>query len=407
MKKNLLTVSAVCILSLSLIFTGCAQSQQENDSGSSGSSKSSTQSVKKNTQAARKAAKANASKTNTAKKKSSASGTSKSTKVKKASDSKKSSSTSDSALLKLKYNGKAYSVINNNNPDFKASLLKKTSSYEKYGKLDKLGRCTTCIARIGRDLMPTEERGSIGMIKPTGWHTIRYDFVDGKYLYNRCHLIGYQLPGENANERNLITGTRYLNIDGMLSFENETADYIQRTGNHVLYRVTPVFKGNELVARGVHMEAESVEDKGQGVRFNVYCFNAEPGVKIDYKTGDSVATNGSKGKSVKTGYEDDTNKKSSSSSSSSSSDSSSSGSGSSDSASSGNAGSDTGSAKTSNSDTSGSSKTTYILNTSTMKFHLPSCSSISSMSEENKKSVNSSKSSLIKEGYSPCGRCNP
>ena len=135
--------------------------------------------------------------------------------------------------------------------------------------------------------MPTEERGSIGSVKPSGWQTVKYDFVDGKYLYNRCHLLGYQLTGENANEQNLITGTRYLNVDGMLPFENMVADYVKETDNHVMYRVTPVFDGAELVARGVLMEAYSVEDGGDGVEFCVYCYNVQPGVKIDYATGDS------------------------------------------------------------------------------------------------------------------------
>ena len=140
-------------------------------------------------------------------------------------------------------------------------------------------------ANIGQDLMPTEKRGAIGQVKPTGWHTVKYDQVEGKYLYNRCHLIGYQLTGENANEKNLITGTRYLNVDGMLPFENMVADYIKETGNHVLYRVTPVFNGNNLLASGVQMEAMSVEDKGAGISFNVFCYNVQPGVEINYADG--------------------------------------------------------------------------------------------------------------------------
>ena len=157
------------------------------------------------------------------------------------------------------------------------------------GTLDNLGRCTAAKASVSQDTMPKEKRGRIGNIKPTGWHTIRYSFINGRYLYNRCHLIGYQLTGENANPKNLITGTRYLNVDGMLPFENMVADYVKETGNHVLYRVTPVFKGNELVARGVLMEAESVEDHGEGIMFNVYCYNNQPGVDIDYATGESQA----------------------------------------------------------------------------------------------------------------------
>ena len=162
-------------------------------------------------------------------------------------------------------------------------------SYEFYSDLDELGRCGVTEACIGRDLMPTEDRGAIGQVKPSGWQLAKYDCVDGKYLYNRCHLIGYQLTAENANKQNLITGTRYLNVIGMLPFENMVADYVHETNNHVLYRVTPIFDGSDLVARGVLMEAWSVEDEGDGVCFNVYCYNVQPGVEIDYATGDNWA----------------------------------------------------------------------------------------------------------------------
>ena len=186
------------------------------------------------------------------------------------------------------YDGSPYVELNGGQPSFSEEQKTMTLSYETYAPLDLLGRCGTAEACIGQDLMPTEERGAIGMVKPSGWHTVRYDdVVDGKYLYNRCHLIGYQLAGENANERNLLTGTRYLNVVGMLPFEDQVADYVQETGNHVLYRVTPVFQGVELVARGVQMEAWSVEDGGAGVCFNVYCYNVQPGVEIDYATGES------------------------------------------------------------------------------------------------------------------------
>ena len=186
------------------------------------------------------------------------------------------------------YNGSPYVELYHGQPSFTEEEKAGTVSWERYAELDLLGRCGPAMACIGRDLMPTEERGAIGMVKPSGWHTVRYDdVVDGKYLYNRCHLIGYQLSGENANEQNLITGTRYLNVVGMLPFEDLTADYVQETGNHVLYRVTPVFRGLELVARGVQMEAWSVEDNGAGVCFNVYCYNVQPGVEIDYATGES------------------------------------------------------------------------------------------------------------------------
>lgn len=184
------------------------------------------------------------------------------------------------------YSDEPYVIINENEPDF-SKEDKSTESYEFYSELDGLGRCGVAMANLGEDLMPTEERGKIGQIKPSGWQTIKYDNVDGKYLYNRCHLIGFQLAGENANERNLITGTRYLNTEGMLSFENLVADYIRETGNHVLYRVTPVFEGANLIASGVQMEARSVEDDGEGICFNVYVYNVQPGIMIDYATGES------------------------------------------------------------------------------------------------------------------------
>ena len=186
------------------------------------------------------------------------------------------------------YSGDAYVEINGNVPYFTDSELS-TTSYEYYSDLDSLGRCGVCMANIGPDLMPTEERGEIGNIKPTGWHTIKYsEIIEGNYLYNRCHLIGFQLAGENDNEKNLITGTRYLNMSGMLPFENMVADYVKETGNHVLYRVTPIFEGDNLVADGVLIEAESVEDNGSGILFNVFCYNIQPGIVIDYATGDSA-----------------------------------------------------------------------------------------------------------------------
>ena len=184
------------------------------------------------------------------------------------------------------YSNKPYVYINENNPEFKEEELQ-TVSKEEYGDLDILGRCTKAFAIIGKDLMPTEERGSIGMIKPSGWHTVKYDIVDGKYLYNRCHLIGYQLTGENANPNNLITCTRETNTGAMLDFENEVADYIKKTNNHVAYRVTPIFKGTDLVASGIQMEALSIEDKGEGIKFNVYIYNVQEGIIIDYATGES------------------------------------------------------------------------------------------------------------------------
>ena len=250
------------------------------------------------------------------------------------------------------YTGSAYTVLNDNIPDFSEEDFTE-ESFETYSDLDSLGRCGVAYANIGEDIMPTEKRGSIGQVKPSGWHTVKYDSVDGKYLYNRCHLIGYQLTAENANEKNLITGTRYLNTEGMLPFENMVADYIKETGNHVLYRVTPLFDGNNLVATGVQMEAESVEDKGDGILYNVFCYNIQPGITIDYKSGDSSE----------------------------------------------------------NEDmpiqTEAASVSEFVLNTSSKKFHKPSCSSISKIKQENKEVYKGSRDALISQGYEPCKKCNP
>lgn len=183
------------------------------------------------------------------------------------------------------YQGDAYVVINQNEPEF--TEVDKNFTGENYSDLDALGRCGVAMARVGIDTMPTEERGSIGMVKPSGWHTVKYDIVSGKYLYNRCHLIGYQLTGENANAENLITCTRYMNATTMLQFEQEVAAYVEETGNHVLYRVTPYFEGDNLVATGVSIEAYSIEDNGEGISFNVFVYNVEPGITIDYATGES------------------------------------------------------------------------------------------------------------------------
>ena len=252
-------------------------------------------------------------------------------------------------MASLVYQGEPYVVINDNNPAFNDADFT-TISFESYGELDELGRCTTAFANIGKDIMPTEKRGAIGEVKPTGWQTAKYDSVDGKYLYNRCHLIGYQLTGENANAKNLITGTRYLNVDGMLPFENMVADYIKETNNHVLYRVTPVFSGDNLVASGVQMEAESVEDNGDGILFNVYCFNAQPGIAIDYATG----------------------------------------------------------ADASKSTTAAEANVqTYVLNTNTKKFHKESCNSAKSMGASNKKIYTGSRQEIIDMGYEACGVCKP
>lgn len=335
------------------------------------------------------------------------------------------------------YSGEAYVELNDNVPSFsKADIT--TKAFEQYSELDELGRCGVAYANVCKETMPTEKRGNIGMIKPSGWHTVKYDNVDGKYLYNRCHLIGYQLTAENANEENLITGTRYLNIEGMLPFENLVADYVEETDNHVLYRVTPIFKGENLLASGVQMEAYSVEDKGKGVSFNVYCYNVQPDITINYSNGESRLSDGtvasirlnytkyaleigqsktltattspeSAAKSVKWYSSNSkiatvnnkgkvTAKK---------------------------AGTVTITVKTSNglkatckvtvkaksgsaSASGGSSGTaTYILNTNTKKFHYPSCSSVDQMKDKNKKKVTCSRDEIIGMGYDPCKRCNP
>lgn len=198
---------------------------------------------------------------------------------------------SDNANLYISYDIPDYTgnmsiVINNNEPMFDEKL-KNTNSFESYSRLDSLNRCGVAIANIGIDLMPTEKRESIGMIKPSGWHTIKYDIINDKYLYNRCHLIGYQLTGENANEKNLITCTRQMNTIGMLEYENMVANYIKDTKNHVLYRATPIFEDNNLIAKGIVLEALSVEDNGKGIKFNVFIYNVQDGIEIDYLTGES------------------------------------------------------------------------------------------------------------------------
>lgn len=248
------------------------------------------------------------------------------------------------------FSGEPYVVINDNEPSFPAEDFT-SEGFEEYSPLDDLGRCGVAYANVGLETMPTEERGSISNVKPTGWKSVQYDFVDGKSLYNRCHLIGFQMTGENANRQNLITGTRYMNVDGMLPFENMVADYVKETENHVLYRVTPIFEGDNLVASGVQMEAQSVEDKGEGVCFNVYVYNNQPGVTIDYATGDSWASDE---EPVDTGKQ-----------------------------------------------------STYILNTSSRKFHKPDCGSVETISPSNKKSYTGTREELINQGYEACGKCKP
>ncbi len=194
---------------------------------------------------------------------------------------------SKSVLDVSPYDGSSsYVIINKTEPEFLSADFV-ARSYEFYSDLDSLGRASVAMSSIGTDLMPTEERGNIGSVKPSGWHTIKYDFINGKYLYNRCHLIGDQLTGENANEKNLITCTRQTNTGIMLEYENKVAKYIKETNNHVLYRVTPIYENNNLVASGIQMEAMSVEDNGTGIKFNIYIYNVQDGVNIDYETGES------------------------------------------------------------------------------------------------------------------------
>lgn len=279
------------------------------------------------------------------------------------------------------YSGNPTIEINGNNPFFKEEDLK-ADDFQYYSKLDFRGRCGSAAAMLGTEMMPTEERGEIGMVKPSGWQKSEYDCVDGGSLYNRCHLLGYQLTGQNANERNLITGTRYMNVDGMQPYENRIAAYLKETGGHVLLRVTPVFEGKNLVASGVLMEAASAETTEQGqdadhtqlieenhkLSFCVYCYNVQPGIKIDYRDGsseeepstlkidpdaESVIYPGKQETAVVP------------------------------------------------------EGTAYVLNTNTMKFHLPDCESVPTISDHNRIYSKDTRDKLIAEGYSPCGICGP
>ena len=256
------------------------------------------------------------------------------------------------------YAGQPYVSLNGGKPYFTASEIT-AKAYESYGELDALGRCTQAIACVGDEIMPTEERGSISSVKPTGWHSVTYDCVSGGDLYNRCHLIAFQLTGENANRENLVTGTTYLNHRGMLPFENMVADYVKETGNHVMYRVTPIFQGNDLVCVGVLMEGYSVEDEGEGICFNVYCYNVQPGVEIDYATGASwlsgetpppETTEGSVGEAPE--------------------------------------------------------GATYVVNTSSSKYHKLTCRYVKTMTSNMEYSIQP-KEALEAAGYEPCGVCKP
>lgn len=266
--------------------------------------------------------------------------------------SEKISAASEAADAEPVYTGDPFVEINGNVPYFKSSEMT-TEAFETYSDLDELGRCGVAYANVCKELMPTENRESISQVKPTGWINKKYDNVDGGYLYNRCHLIGFQLTAENANEKNLITGTRYFNVDGMLPFENMVADYVKETNNHVLYRVTPFYDGDDLVAKGVYMEAKSVEDDGDGILYNVFVFNIQPGITIDYATGDNWLFNQEPA------------------------------------------------------ETEAEAEATYILNTKSMKFHKEGCSSVSSMNPNNKEEYTGSRENLIRQGYAPCGSCKP
>lgn len=260
------------------------------------------------------------------------------------------------------FNKLPYVEINGNNPYFTEAELT-TECFELYSELDNLGRCGVCYANVGIEIMPTEERGEIGKVKPSGWQLMKYDIVEGKYLYNRCHLIGFQLAGENANEKNLITGTRYMNVQGMLPFESEVAEYVKITNNHVLYRVTPIFKDNNLVASGVLMEAKSVEDDGLGICFCVYVYNCQPGISIDYATGESFLKD-----YVVNDPQEDLN---------------------------------------SSQSQDMNIETIYVLNINTKKFHNPTCGSVDDMKEKNKKIFQGNRDDIINQGYTPCKRCKP
>ncbi|MBR1675398.1 MAG: DNA/RNA non-specific endonuclease [Eubacterium sp.] len=273
------------------------------------------------------------------------------------------------------YSTEPYVEVNNNIPYFTSEEKSVTDSFEKYSELDSLGRCGVAYANLCRELMPTEERGEIGDIRPSGWHTVKYnDLIEGNYLYNRCHLIAYSLAGENANPKNLITGTRYLNTVGMLSFEIMVANYIERSDNHVLYRVTPVFEGDNLVASGVEIEGWSVEDDGAGICFNVFCYNVQPYIDIDYLTGDSCESADAPSTIVFDDTEDTTEYV-------------------------------VVDRDLTDEATSEKIEADYVVNTNSRKIHLPTCSSVDDMAEHNKWYYVGSLDDLKEQGYTPCKRC--
>lgn len=271
------------------------------------------------------------------------------------------------------YDGTPYIQLEKNIPDFTEDEKKNTEAFETYSELDSLGRCGQAYANICPEIQPTEERGAIGSVRPSGWHTVKYnDLIDGNYLYNRCHLIAYCLAGENANEKNLITGTRYLNTEGMLPFEEMVNGYVDKTGNHVLYRVTPIFDGDNLVASGVEMEGWSVEDEGAGICFHVYCYNVQPGIEINYADGTSWETTSDGSENAQEAERAEQPK-----------------------------------APADNPDCQNETAQTYILNTNTKKIHRPTCSSVNQMKETNKQTYEGTVEELENMGYTPCKKCNP
>lgn len=276
-------------------------------------------------------------------------------------------------LAKLpEWNGQPYCEINNNKPDFSENEIWKVTQ-ESLDPLDSLGRCGTANSCIGQDGMPTQPRGNISEVHPTGWHSDSYDDVEGGKLYNRCHLIAHKLSGDDAVPRNLITGTSYMNRQGMLPFEDEIYEYVKGTGNHVMYRVTPCFKGDDLVARGVHMQAISVEDSGEGLAFNVFCYNVQPGIEIDYSTGDNRRSSSPDydQESYDRNDQDDTNN------------------------------------FAAGEEDESSPVMKYVLNTSSKKFHHEWCNSVDQMKDKNKKEIEATRDEIMADGYKPCGNCHP
>lgn len=322
------------------------------------------------------------------------------------------------------WDGVPYYRLNQDVPYFtKTELANAAVSFKKFSPLDSRGRTGVSVASIGPDLLPAEKRGAIGMVKPSGWQTPqkKYDFISGKYVYNRCHQIAYSLSGENANPENLMTGTRYMNVDGMEPYELSVLGYVQKTGNHVLYRATPVFVGDELEARGILLEAQSIEDHGKGIRFNAFVYNVQPGVVIDYATGAVTEGESQADRSLAienyastvlydeygntgAGYAASSGRAAPSVGAAVSG-----GTAASDSTVSKGSAAASAAAVTdaSSAPADDSNELTYVVNTNTKKFHYPSCSSVSQIKQKNRLDTNASRDELISEGYAPCKRCNP